>query len=159
MAGRAWAAHTLAMQTPEPIRRWHEMLAAKDPSGLDELLDDDAVFHSPVVHTPQRGKAVTSLYLKAAFQVLFGEEFLYLRVFDVGDRAVLEFLTELDGIQINGVDMIEWDEEGLITEFKVWVRPKKAMDKLHQLMAAMLEELGPKGEPKAGEDTPERQAS
>lgn len=125
-----------------PIEDWHKAVEARNPAMLDALLADDVVFHSPVVHTPQRGKAITTLYLTAAMQVLGGPGFRYLREV-IGERdAVLEFEVELDGISINGVDMIRWNDEGRIVDFKVMVRPLKAVNLLHQKMAAMLERIG-----------------
>lgn len=125
-----------------PIEDWHKAVEARNPAMLDALLADDVVFHSPVVHTPQRGKAITTLYLTAAMQVLGGPGFRYLREV-IGERdAVLEFEVEIDGISVNGVDMIRWNDEGRIVDFKVMVRPLKAVNLLHQRMAAMLEALG-----------------
>ena len=131
------------MQTPETICRWHELVASGDPAGLDELLAEDVVFHSPIVHKPQRGKALTQLYLGAAFQVLFSDHFRYVREAYGERHATLEFETEIDGIHINGVDWIAWDESGRIDDFKVWVRPLKAVNLLHQQMASMLQQLAP----------------
>ncbi|SFR76247.1 Ketosteroid isomerase-related protein [Marinobacter daqiaonensis] len=123
----------------DTIRTWHRLMENRDVNGLDDLLAEDVVFHSPVVHTPQEGKAITSQYLAAAFYVLGNEQFRYLREVVDGNNAVLEFYTELDGVVINGIDMIHWNEEGRITDFKVMVRPLKAVNTLHQKMAAMLE--------------------
>ena len=107
--------------------------------GRDALLADEAVFHSPVVHTPQVGKPITKKYLAAAFHVFFNESFRYVRELR-GDRdAVLEFEVELDGITVNGVDMIKWNDAGKITEFKVMLRPLKAVNLIHQKMAEMLQ--------------------
>ena len=125
----------------DTLKTWHRLMQERDVNGLDDLLADDAVFHSPVVHTPQEGKAITRQYLAAAFHVLGNDQFEYLREIVDGNNAVLEFRTELDGIVINGVDMIQWDEEGRIRDFKVMVRPLKAVNKLHEKMAAMLEAL------------------
>ncbi|MFC4261040.1 nuclear transport factor 2 family protein [Marinobacter lacisalsi] len=125
----------------DTLETWHRLMRDRDVTGLDDLLADDAVFHSPVVHTPQEGKAITRQYLAAAFHVLGNDQFEYLREIVDGNNAVLEFRTELDGIVINGVDMIQWDEEGRIRDFKVMVRPLKAVNKLHEKMAAMLEAL------------------
>ena len=121
-----------------PIAIWHRLVKARDVQGLDELLAADAVFYSPVVHTPQVGKAITKKYLTAAFHVFFNESFRYVR--ELGDKrdAVLEFELELDGISINGVDMIRWNDAGKITEIKVMLRPLKAVNLIHQKMAAML---------------------
>ncbi|MBL4813666.1 MAG: nuclear transport factor 2 family protein [Rhodobacteraceae bacterium] len=121
------------------IANWHEIVQSRDPSGLDALLHDDAVFHSPVVHMPQKGKHITRMYLTAAFQVLFSEDFSYVREI-VGDRdAVLEFTTTIDGITVNGVDLISWGDDGRITDFKVMLRPLKAVNLIHQKMAEMLQ--------------------
>lgn len=126
----------------DPIEDWHKAVEARNPAMLDALLADDVAFHSPVVHTPQRGKAITTLYLTAAMQVLGGPGFRYLREV-IGERdAVLEFEVELDGISINGVDMIRWNDDGRIVDFKVMVRPLKAVNLLHQKMAAMLQRIG-----------------
>jgi hypothetical protein len=128
----------------ETVRKWHAMLEAQDVSRLDDLLADDAVFHSPVVHTPQRGKAITALYLTAAYQVLLGSGFHYVREVSNDTDAIFEFEAEIDGIHINGVDMMHWNGEGKIDDFKVMVRPLKAVNLLHGLMAGMLEQLAPK---------------
>ena len=125
-----------------PVQDWHKVAQARNPAALADLLADDVVFHSPVVHTPQLGKKITTLYLAAAMRVLGNEAFRYTREV-VGERdAVLEFVTELDGITINGVDMIRWNDDGRITDFKVMVRPLKAVNLLHQKMGQMLEALG-----------------
>lgn len=123
----------------DTLATWHRLIAERDVRGLDAILADDAVFHSPVVHTPQAGKALTRMYLAAAFAVLANESFRYLREI-VGERdAVLEFQTEVEGVVINGVDLIRWNDEGKIVDFKVMVRPLKAINLLHQKMAAMLQ--------------------
>lgn len=122
-----------------PIETWHRIVANRDVQALDSLLADDAVFHSPVVHTPQIGKSITKKYLAAAFQVFFNESFRYVRELQ-GDRdAVLEFELRLEGITVNGVDMIKWNDAGKIIEFKVMLRPLKAVNLIHQKMADMLQ--------------------
>lgn len=125
--------------TPDPIARWHRLVNERDAAGLDALLAEDAVFHSPVVHTPQVGKAVTQAYLAAALAVFGNDSFRYRRELHGEYDAVLEFELELDGIAINGVDMIRWNAEGRITEFKVMLRPLKAVTLIHEKMAAMLQ--------------------
>lgn len=152
------------MGVPDLIERWHRVAKHGELALLDELLAEDVVFHSPVVHTPQKGKALTRLYLSAAFGVFSskgdGESvkpsadkkpsaekksspFRYVREI-YGERdAMLEFVTEIDGIVINGVDIISWNDANLITDFKVMVRPLKAINLLHAQMARMLEQLKP----------------
>ena len=132
------------MTTHQNLKRWHDLLLTRDLSRLDNLLADDAVFHSPIVHTPKRGKALTAMYLMAAYQVLLGSGFHYVREVVSDSDAVLEFAAELDGIHINGVDMIHWNAEGKIDDFKVMIRPLKAINLLHGLMRSMLEQMGPK---------------
>ena len=123
------------------IDRWHDMMSAPSHDGLFELLAEDCIFWSPVVHTPQRGRDITYLYLSAASQV-FGEDFRYVSEMIDGGRAVLEFTCTIDDIQINGVDIIQVRDRQ-ISEFKVMVRPLKAVNKVHERMMSMLEE--PKG--------------
>ena len=122
-----------------PIEMWHDIVKSRDTKLLQDLLADDAVFHSPVVHTPQLGKALTAKYLTAAFHVFFQGEFRYVREV-IGERdAVLEFEVTIDGILVNGVDMIKWNDAGKIVDFKVMIRPLKAINLIHQKMGAMLQ--------------------
>lgn len=121
------------------LASWHELVRSRDVGKLDALLADEVIFHSPVVHTAQVGKAVVKQYLTAALKVFLNESFEYVRELQ-GDRdAVLEFHVVIDGIEVNGVDMIRWDETGRITEFKVMLRPLKAINLIHQKMGAMLQ--------------------
>ena len=129
------------MSTPA-IDTWHKLIEDRNAAGLDDILADDAVFHSPVVHTPQRGKALTKLYLSAAIMVLGGSDFTYVREVINDSDAVLEFTAEVNGIHINGVDMIHWNADGKIDDFKVMIRPLKAVNLLHGLMRQMLEQVG-----------------
>lgn len=127
------------MTAQRGLAAWHAYMAGGgDPEALRDQLAADAVFHSPVVHSPQEGRDKVFAYLHAASQVLGGENFRYLREIVDGDQACLEFTTELDGIIINGVDIIRWDEDGKIMDFKVMVRPLKAINKVWEKMAAML---------------------
>jgi len=128
------------MTTPT-IDRWHALLESRDLAGLDDILAEDAVFHSPIVHTPQEGKELTKFYLQAAFHVLLDADFRYVREVISETDAILEFTAEIDGIRINGVDMIHWNAEGRIDDFKVMIRPLKAVNLLHRMMGAMLEQL------------------
>jgi len=123
------------------IEEWHRLVKEKDAAGLDGILAENVVFHSPVVHTPQTGKPVTKLYLTAAVHVLNNDTFKYLREVISGNNAVLEFQTVIDGIAINGVDMIAWGEDGRITDFKVMIRPLKAINLVHKMMGDMLEKI------------------
>ena len=141
------------------IHRWHEYMRGRLPGGLDELLHDDVVFLSPVVFTPQRGKAITTLYLQAAAKALPGDTassvseaiadggsgggFRYVKEVLDGHTAMLEFETTVDGKYVNGVDIITCDDDGRIVEFKVMVRPLQAVNSVHQQMGRMLEAMKP----------------
>jgi len=129
--------------TPPALAAWHRIVETRDVAGLDSLLAEDVVFHSPVVHTPQYGKAVTQKYLYAAFHVFFNDSFRYVREVSGTHDAVLEFEVSIDGIMVNGVDMLHWNEQGRITGFKVMIRPLKAIQLIHQKMAAMLAAMAP----------------
>ena len=121
------------------LAKWHAYMASHgDLTLLSAMVADDAVFHSPVVHTPQAGKAKVMAYLGAAAQVLGGDGFAYVRELVDGNQVLLEFTNELDGIHVNGIDLIAFDDAGMIKDFKVMVRPMKAMNKLWELMAAQL---------------------
>lgn len=122
----------------DPVATWHALLARRDAAGLPALLADDAVFHSPVVHTPQVGRPVVAAYLAAAFAVFGNDTFRYVRELRGERDAALEFELELDGIAINGVDLIRWNDEGRIVDFKVMLRPLKAVHLIHEKMAARL---------------------
>jgi len=125
--------------TTNTIASWHQIVKTRNVAGLNALLADNVVFHSPVVHTPQVGKAITRIYLTAALAVLINESFRYVREIVSDHHAALEFVVEIDGISVNGVDMIAWDEEGKIVDFKVMLRPLKAINLIHQKMGAMLQ--------------------
>ena len=124
----------------DTLELWHEMLHKRDLARIDEVLAEDCVFLSPIVHTPQRGRALTRMYLTAALNV-FNESFQYTKEVVSPQHAVLEFTCEVDGIVVNGVDIMTFDDAGKIIEFKVMVRPLKAVNLLHAKMRAMLEQM------------------
>ena len=121
------------------LHTWHEVARTRNVAGLDALLADEVVFHSPVVHTPQVGKAITARYLGAAMHVFFNQSFRYVREIVGARDAALEFQVEIDGIAVNGIDLIKWNDADRIVEFKVMIRPLKAINLIHQKMAAMLQ--------------------
>jgi ketosteroid isomerase-like protein len=123
------------------VARWHRWLAGDLPGGLDGLLADDVVFYSPIVHTPQRGREVTSRYLEAAAATLPGDPagaFRYTKQVTAGDVAVLEFETTVDGRYVNGVDIIRCDDTGRIVEFRVMIRPLQAIAAVGERMRERL---------------------
>jgi hypothetical protein len=129
-----------AVSIEQSLANWHRV--AENGSKADELsaiLHEDAVFHSPVVHTPQRGRPIVHAYLSAAAVALGNDSFRYVREVASGNTIVLEFETEMEGIHVNGIDMITFDANGLITDFKVMIRPLKAVNKVWEMMAVQLE--------------------
>lgn len=128
------------MSSTANLARWHAYMdGGSDPTVLAGMLAEDAVFHSPVVHTPQAGKAKVMAYLTAAGSVFGNGTFRYVRELVDGNDVMLEFMAEMDGVTVNGVDIIQFDDSGLISDFKVMVRPLKAINKIWELMAAQLE--------------------
>jgi len=122
------------------VAAWHAyMESGGDAHLLSAQRADDAVFHSPVVHSPQEGKAKVMMYLLSAAKVLGNDSFTYVREIIDGNDALLEFTSEIDGIKINGIDLIQFDDSGKIIDFKVMVRPVKAVNKLWEMMAAQLQ--------------------
>ena len=122
---------------PAPLRRWHAVVEAKDPALLDELLADEVVFRSPAVFAPQEGKALTTGYLTAALKVL-GPSLRYVSQWHDDASAVLEFEADLDGVYVQGVDILRWGGDGKLVSFTVMVRPMRGLQKLIELMALQL---------------------
>lgn len=125
------------------LKNWHTFLETGNPKILDELLANEVIFYSPIVWTPQEGKQITKLYLMAALEVFGGEnaDFRYVKQVVDNKQFILEFVTLIDGVTVNGVDMIELNDDGKIISFKVMVRPLKAINKVHEKMGEMLEKL------------------
>jgi hypothetical protein len=120
------------------LDKWYGFMKSHDRAALWDLLHPEAVFESPVVHTPQRGRDITFKYLSSAEKVLGGPGFKYVGEWRSDTGVVLEFENEIEGIKINGVDIITFDADGLITHFKVMVRPLKGINLLHRLMGEQL---------------------
>ena len=126
---------------PAAIAGWHRVVETNDLEALDVLVADEAVFLSPAVFTPQEGKTKTVAYLRAALTVFGGDTgFRYVGEWYGPNSAVLEFVADLDGIHVNGVDLIEWDDQDRIVRFKVMIRPVKGLQALIPRMAAQLEQ-------------------
>ena len=120
------------------IQRWIHFIESHDPAELDAMLADDVVFYSPAVFTPQEGRAKTAMYLNAAARVFGGTDFHYVGQWSAERSAVLEFTATLDGVVVDGIDMIHWNEDGKIVSFKVMVRPFKGLQAVMTQMAAQL---------------------
>ena len=124
--------------TMTALDKWYGYMKSHDHAALFDLLHPDAVFESPVVHTPQRGRDITFKYLSSAEKVLGGPGFKYIGEWRSDTGAVLEFENEIEGIKINGVDIITFSDDDRIIHFKVMVRPLKGTNLLHRLMGEQL---------------------
>jgi len=131
-------------EQPPAVRAWHAVVQSGDPALLDDLLADDVVFRSPAIFTPQQGKAVTTQYLSSAMVVL-GPSLRYTGEWHGETSAVLEFEADLEGVYVQGVDMLRWNAEGKLVSFTVMVRPMRGLQKLIELMSR---QLSPKDESK-----------
>ena len=135
----------------ENIKKWHDHIKGEFPGGFDELLADDVIFYSPIVFSPQKGKDLTTLYLMAAGNTFGGDQskdgtlqessFKYTKEVLDGNQAVLEFETQIDGKYVNGVDIITFNDEGKISEFKVMIRPLQAVNIIHEKMQEILKQF------------------
>jgi len=135
----------------ENIKKWHDHIKGDFPGGFDELLADDVIFYSPIVFSPQKGKDLTTLYLMAAGNTFGGDQskdgtlqessFKYTKQVLDGNQAILEFETQIDGKYVNGVDIITFNDEGKISEFKVMIRPLQAVNIIHEKMQEMLKQF------------------
>jgi hypothetical protein len=125
------------LDQPSPLRLWHAVVTTQDPALLDDLLADEVVFKSPAVFAPQEGKALTASYLSAALEVL-GPSLRYVSQWHDQASAVLEFEADLDGVFVQGVDLLRWNTEGKLVSFTVMVRPLRGLQKLVELMALRL---------------------
>ncbi len=123
------------------MEQWHEFVASQNPAVLADIIDEQCVFFSPVVHSPQRGRDLTTMYLTGAMHVL-QDGFRYQKEVVDSEHAVLEFVCDIDGLTVNGVDIITFNDAGKIIEFKVMLRPLKAINLVHEKMGQMLEKLG-----------------
>ena len=126
------------MNNSNPIKIWHEVVKSGEIAMLDNILDENCIFYSPVVFSPQKGKEATKKYLTAAAVVFADDSFKYTKELVSSHLACLEFELVLNGININGIDIISWNEEGKITEFKVMIRPLKAVEIIHKYMGEEL---------------------
>lgn len=124
-----------------PIKEWHEIVKSGNTENLSSIIDSDCIFYSPVVFTPQKGKELTIKYLSAAALVFGDDSFKYIKEVINEKNACLEFELKLNGIEINGVDLISWNDKNKISEFKVLIRPLKGVQLIHELMGGTLEQI------------------
>ena len=133
--------NTFMNHTRSYLEKWHQGLKSMNSNFLDEILDDSCVFTSPIVFKPIEGKEMSKLYLMGAGQTFDMNRFKYVRELVDGLDTVLEFETYIDDISVNGVDIIRWNEEGKIIDFKVMIRPLQAIGALQKRMSQALETL------------------
>ena len=128
-------------ETKNFLDKWYQVYRSDEPELLEEILDESVIFSSPVVFKPIEGKEITKLYLMGAGITFNMDKFIYVREVVDGLDSILEFETYIDDILVNGVDMIRWNAEGKIIDFKVMVRPLQAIGALQKKMSEALELL------------------
>tara|TARA_B100001094_G_scaffold211223_1_gene205094 strand:- start:14361 stop:14747 length:387 start_codon:yes stop_codon:yes gene_type:complete len=124
-----------------PIKKWHEIVKSGNTDLLSDILDKNCIFYSPVVFSPQKGKKITQKYLTAAALVFGVDSFSYTKELILEQNACLEFELEINDIKINGVDLISWNKENKIIEFRVFIRPLKGVQIIHEFMGGTLEKI------------------
>ncbi len=129
------------MSTIKGLTIWHDFVKNRSTDGLDDFIDDDAILYSPVVFKPIEGKFMVTMYLIAASEIIANDNFEYVREVCDEENAMLEFVTEIDGITVEGVDMIKFTDKGKLKEIKVMLRPLKAVNIVHQKMGEYLEKM------------------
>jgi SnoaL-like domain len=131
---------TLDANARETLDKWHRMVATGDLSGVAALCAPEAVFRSPVAHTPYRGAGLVAAFLQQAVQAF--SDFRYHRTFTSGERdVVLEFSAKVGDKELKGIDMIHFDEAGRIVDFEVMVRPASGLQALGVEMARRMTPL------------------
>ncbi|MBY8934626.1 hypothetical protein PS619_04951 [Pseudomonas fluorescens] len=128
----------LQANVAESLKQWHEMIRTGNLSGLPSLLDPQAVFRSPMAHTPYPGAPIVSMILNTVFEVF--EDFTYHRELATADglNVILEFSAKVGSKELKGIDMIRFDERGKIVEFEVMVRPLSGLQALGEEMGRRL---------------------
>ena len=122
-----------------PIKKWHKVVKLRDYDLLKSILADDIIFYSPIVYTPQKGKDIAIKHLVAASEVFNTGNFSYDKEVIQGQQASLEFSLNINDTEINGIDLISWNNDGKINEFKVFIRPLQGVNIIHKMMQSTLE--------------------
>ncbi len=125
----------------EPLSSWHKVVKTSDAKLLKSILDKEAIFYSPILFKPQKGRKKVMTYLLSAAKMFEGNDFHYVKELATASDAILEFNAKIDGIEVDGVDIISWNEDGKIVEFKVMLRPFQAIEKVGEKMKAQLENM------------------
>jgi SnoaL-like domain len=121
--------------------RFADAIAGDDPDALKAALADDIVFRSPVVFRPYEGKAVVGTIITEGAMKVF-EDFRYVHRSEAGDEAALVFEARVGDRDVQGLDLLRFDSEGLISELTVMVRPMSGLNALAEAMGREFERLG-----------------
>jgi hypothetical protein len=109
---------------------------------LEPCFAEECRFLSPVVFSPYEGKEVVLTILAEGAMKVFGDDFHYVHKFEEGNSAALIFKATVNGREADGLDLLQFDDDGLITELKVMVRPLSGLNELKQEMGKRFEALG-----------------
>ena len=129
------------MSTLKGLDIWHDFVINKNHDNLSDFIDENAILYSPIVFKPIEGNFMVSMYLMAAAKIIGNENFKYVREVCDDENAMLEFVTEIKGISVEGIDMIKFTKEGKLKEIKVMIRPLKAVNIVHQKMGEYLQKM------------------
>jgi len=129
------------MQNLVGLDTWHKFVNERNIHELNSFISDDVTLFSPVVFKPIKGKFMVTMYLQAAAEIIANDNFKYVREVVDKQNAILEFETEINGLSVNGVDMLQFTKDGKLKEIKVMIRPIKGVNVVHQKMAEYLEKI------------------
>lgn len=129
------------MQNLVGLDTWHKFVNERNIHELNSFISDDVTLYSPVVFKPIKGKFMVTMYLQAAAEIIANDSFKYVREVVDKQNAILEFETEINGLSVNGVDMLQFTKDGKLKEIKVMIRPLKGVNVVHQKMAEYLEKI------------------
>ena len=122
------------------IKIWKKIISTGDKKQLKNIIHEKAIFYSPVVYFPQKGKEKVYKYLSSAVKTFQGKNFEYTdNIIYKNEIYFAEFKGYFDSIEVNGIDLIKC-EDGLIKEFKVFLRPIKGIEKVWNEMKQRLVE-------------------
>ena len=129
------------MQNLVGLDTWHKFVNERNIHELNSFISDDVTLFSPVVFKPIKGKFMVTMYLQAAAEIIANDSFKYVREVVDKQNAILEFETEINGLSVHGVDMLQFTTDGKLKEIKVMIRPLKGVNVVHQKMAEYLEKI------------------
>jgi len=122
-------------------QRWRDLFAMENMPPVRDMLAEDIQMHSPAMHQVQRGPDLIADYITAAHEIFTRWDLDYVRAFQNGNEICMEFEGEIEGVTLNGVDIIRWNADDKIDDFKIMIRPASGLKKLGEVMVKILAEV------------------